>query len=454
MEDEKKGKVLLIDDEEDLVMSIRRGLEKEDYEVVSTTDSREAVDIFDATSPDLVLLDIMMPYKDGYQVAKEIREQSPNAVPIVFLTVKNSMEDIIGGLEGYAEEYITKPFNFKYLLAKVNILLKRAKKYKELEKQLEGYKKDIQLKEHYPENILTYDERNALFHLVKNEEIKYDTVTEVVPLDGNGERINNHIPMETMDTLHEKGYCHVQEERTHISCPHCNSINTNPELSCPTCGNKTLSTSQTIEHFSCGYIGKSSEFSTGGSRMVCPKCRKYLSAIGVDYRKPGVWFSCHNGHLFGLPWVSYRCNNDNKSFNLEEGNLVHLKTYELNREKEEQAKSNAINFEIIKEQLEDEKTRVELGGGLKNEEDLYFSFDVVIRENDKIICADIDTTGEEKAVMEFVVKYQETTPHTGVFISMEPLPQKVKQFAISKGVKVFEDKKPESYVEILKRFLT
>ncbi|NLA57330.1 MAG: response regulator transcription factor [Firmicutes bacterium] len=117
-------KILVVDDEQSIVELIKFNLEKEDWQVVTAYDGDEALDVFRREKPDLVLLDIMLPIKDGWQVCKELRETS--SVPIIMLTAKGDEPDKIKGLEIGADDYITKPFSPKELVARVKAALRRA----------------------------------------------------------------------------------------------------------------------------------------------------------------------------------------------------------------------------------------------------------------------------------------------------------------------------------------
>ncbi len=117
-------KILVVDDEQSIVELIKFNLEKEDWQVVTAYDGDEALDVFRRENPDLVLLDIMLPIMDGWQVCKELRETS--SVPIIMLTAKGDEPDKIKGLEIGADDYVTKPFSPKELVARVRVALRRA----------------------------------------------------------------------------------------------------------------------------------------------------------------------------------------------------------------------------------------------------------------------------------------------------------------------------------------
>lgn len=116
-------KILIVDDEKPIADILQFNLKKDGYEVYCAYDGDEALEIVDEVEPDLVLLDIMLPKKDGMEVCKEIRKKYE--MPIIMLTAKDSEIDKVLGLELGADDYVTKPFSTRELLARVKANLRR-----------------------------------------------------------------------------------------------------------------------------------------------------------------------------------------------------------------------------------------------------------------------------------------------------------------------------------------
>lgn len=116
-------KILVIDDEMNICEIVRTYFEKEGYEVKTANDGVEGVSYFKMYEPDLVLLDIMMPKKDGWQVCREIREISSK--PIIMITAKDDVFDKVLGLELGADDFVVKPFDMKELSARIKAVLRR-----------------------------------------------------------------------------------------------------------------------------------------------------------------------------------------------------------------------------------------------------------------------------------------------------------------------------------------
>ncbi|MFN8288618.1 MAG: response regulator transcription factor [Chitinophagaceae bacterium] len=124
---DEKINILLAEDDEHLSELIKDELEEEGYAVTVCHDGQAAISVFDKNKFSLCLLDIMMPLKDGFTVAKKIRQQS-DVIPIIFISTKSLLEDKIEGYQRGADDYIVKPFNMKELLLKMEVFLRRTKK--------------------------------------------------------------------------------------------------------------------------------------------------------------------------------------------------------------------------------------------------------------------------------------------------------------------------------------
>ena len=118
-----KQKILIVDDDENIAELISLYLAKECFDTIMVHDGMDAISAFDTYQPNLILLDLMLPGIDGYQVCREIRGKSN--VPIIMLSAKGEVFDKVLGLELGADDYIIKPFDSKELVARVRAVLRR-----------------------------------------------------------------------------------------------------------------------------------------------------------------------------------------------------------------------------------------------------------------------------------------------------------------------------------------
>lgn len=123
-------KILVVDDEEPIAKILDFNLRKEGYDVIVAHDGEKAVELAFSEDPDLILLDLMLPKKDGMEVCREVRAQKN--IPIIMLTAKNSEIDKVLGLEFGADDYVTKPFSTRELMARVKVNLRRVAKQTEV----------------------------------------------------------------------------------------------------------------------------------------------------------------------------------------------------------------------------------------------------------------------------------------------------------------------------------
>ncbi len=134
-----KTKILLVEDDPSLGPLLQEYLEAKGFETKLAEDGQKGSELFFKGSYDLLLLDVMMPIKDGITLAKEIRVADKN-VPIIFLTAKSMKEDTIEGFNAGADDYITKPFSMEELLARVNAVLRRTNKIRSADSEEVNFK--------------------------------------------------------------------------------------------------------------------------------------------------------------------------------------------------------------------------------------------------------------------------------------------------------------------------
>ena len=136
-------RALIVEDDGNIAELLRLYLGKDGFEVMIAPDGGKAESSFDLFQPDVVLLDIMLPIKDGWQICRDIRKKS--SVPIIMLTAKGETNDKVSGLEMGADDYVTKPFEVKELIARVHAVMRRKDGETAMEKKLEFDKLTINL---------------------------------------------------------------------------------------------------------------------------------------------------------------------------------------------------------------------------------------------------------------------------------------------------------------------
>ena len=166
------GKILIVDDDQNICELLRLYNEKEGYTVAIAHDGRKAVECFEQESPDIILLDIMLPEQDGFQVCREIRKKSQ--CPIIMLTAKGETFDKVLGLELGADDYVVKPFEPKEILARIKAVLRRSGKQDPNEKKVVTFDKlsinlnNYELKVNGVQVDTPPKEMELIYHLASN----------------------------------------------------------------------------------------------------------------------------------------------------------------------------------------------------------------------------------------------------------------------------------------------
>ncbi|AFH47902.1 Response regulator [Ignavibacterium album JCM 16511] len=178
MNDDKylDAKILLVEDEESLATGLEYNLTEEGYIVDWAKDGKQAIEKFDKGGYDLIILDIMLPYHNGFEVAAKVRQKDPQ-IPILMLTAKTTVDDKVKGLETGADDYITKPFHLQELLLRIKGMLKRKSWYSKSIKLTPVYKlgnceinfDNLKCKKGKIEFNLTHFEAILLKYLIENK---------------------------------------------------------------------------------------------------------------------------------------------------------------------------------------------------------------------------------------------------------------------------------------------
>src|SRR5678809_1009946 len=121
-----KTKVFYVEDELFLARIVKESLESREFEVIMESDGAKAIDLFKKSQPDICVLDVMLPNKDGFAIADEIRELNED-IPIIFLTAKTQTEDVVKGFTLGGNDYVRKPFSMEELIVRIQNLLRLEK---------------------------------------------------------------------------------------------------------------------------------------------------------------------------------------------------------------------------------------------------------------------------------------------------------------------------------------
>lgn len=186
--------ILLAEDEPALGMIIKESLETRNFKVTHCLDGQAAWENFQKQEPHLLVLDVMMPKKDGFSLAKDIRTMN-NSIPIIFLTAKSQTQDVVEGFTIGGNDYLKKPFSMEELIVRINNLLNRVNLQKNSETLKIGhftfdFPKQTLTFQNEESLQLTHREAHLLFHLVKNKNQVLDRSLILNKLWGNDDFFN------------------------------------------------------------------------------------------------------------------------------------------------------------------------------------------------------------------------------------------------------------------------
>jgi heavy metal response regulator len=217
-------RILVVEDEKKVASFIKKGLEEEYYSVDTAFDGKEGFRLAISEEYDLIILDVMLPYKDGFTLLKELRKEN-KLTPVLFLTAKGSLTDKIEGLNIGADDYLTKPFSFEELVARVRALLRRVSVSKSTELKAGDLILDTQTHKvlrNGNEITLTPKEYSILEYLIRNKnkiisrtiltehvyDYHFDTDTNVIDVYINKLRnkIDKGFEMQLLNTVRGIGY--------------------------------------------------------------------------------------------------------------------------------------------------------------------------------------------------------------------------------------------------------
>jgi len=293
---------LLIIDDNAHTLSLLKGIfEKEGYTVVTARSGVEALKRMEGHTPNLILLDIVLPEMDGYAFLERVKAKPEWAfIPVVILTGKRGQEDKLRGLRLGVMDYLTKPFQREELVTRVrNIVQNFSRRFQTPLEASNGTDKGSRLLE------MMRDRHLKVFVPSLNRTAKlgyvYAEAAEVIKPKELGAEV------EVLESLaKQKKLQRVFFDTIHL-CPRCGFHDLNFREVCPECGSPNIKTGRFFKHLPCGYRGWEEEFWKGNA-LACPRCPPGTDGETKDFEKSPVVFRCMVcAQVFEDPFVNCRC---------------------------------------------------------------------------------------------------------------------------------------------------
>jgi len=306
----KNSYVLIVDDESDVAQLLAARLKKFGLISDAVYSGAEALEHVKMKRPDLIVLDLIMPDMDGYEVSTKLKSDPSTAnIPIIVLTADSSQKDKVKALKMGIDDYVTKPYDIDEVIARIEAILRRSKATEFPPHERGGIslkdKQRLDFLKYLAENKIEriepeYDlkSRNGYCYRVAADFFKVDDFSELGELKHLSD--NRVLKTEFFDKI--------------LVCPFCFHHDINIRETSPADHSVDISVHDAFHHYRCGYVGTEDEF-LQGIRYICPKCFQELKHIGVDYDRPGkVYVSNTSKEKFVEPVIYCQCRNCKKLF--------------------------------------------------------------------------------------------------------------------------------------------
>lgn len=326
-----KEKILVIDENENTRELLKNVFASDGYEVILAASGVEALDKAKDELPNFLILDIILPDIDGYQLLEFIKQESQlRFIPIIILTSRRELEDKLRGLRLGVIDYITKPFQRDELRAKVRNILDLFKWKFQIRNESNSQNPRERLLKYLEEKSVT-----QLIPVVRKEAklgYEYPEVAKVLEPEEVGGEIF------TLERLaKEKHLDRVFYDLIHI-CPSCGYHDLNFREICPYCESAEIIFIDVLIHIKCGHKAFEYEFNHNGKK-ICPACKKSLSGEGIDYEKANrpvyQCLSCRK--KFSESVVNCRCLNCDSIFDVGKALKRKIYSYHLRKLKDQSA---------------------------------------------------------------------------------------------------------------------
>jgi len=242
-----------------------------------------------------------------------------------------------------------------------------------------------------------------------------------------------------------------------LYCPKCGSANISIHYCCSYCKSFDIQRSALIEHVKCGYMDVEENFRKG-DELVCPKCRKELRKLDIDYRKAGTWCTCRDcGKSFDIPVATHFCRDCRENFTFEDAMIKEVYAYTLKKEVKEEVALGWVIITPIREFLAENGFDVESPAFLKGKSGANHMFDIGMYKGEakrKVTVIDLATTSEnavsEQPVIALFAKIFDVSPDNAYLIAMPKISENGKKMAELYNIQVIEAKNQKEAIRALK----
>jgi len=318
----EKATLLIIDDEEDMLETLSDILQEKGYWTETSKTGKEAITKAEERFFNVNLIDIKLPDMTGIEVLQTFRKKHPSRMNII-ITAYATLQNVVEALNLGANAYIMKPIDPE----KLDLMIKECLK-----------KQQMFLMSRETPASLRNPEVNSILQAIKEGKITefkpsfsyekgifYPEVEKIIP--------HSSINYDFLEDFEKCGI--IRKDRFYdsiLTCPSCGSHKVFIKLRCASCGSMDIDRGTAIEHLYCGYVDLGEKF-VEGEKLICPKCGRELKAMGIDYRKPGIFFKCNTcDNIRSIPEHEYICGDCQESLSEEQISIKKVFTFKVEPE--------------------------------------------------------------------------------------------------------------------------
>ncbi len=277
---------------------------------------------------------------------------------------------------------------------------------------------------------------------------------EYSPREARISRISFEEATILMDQLSKETVLRRQFHDKMIRCPHCSGFTVRLRLICSKCGSQDLFKGEAVEHIRCGHVDLEETFRSG-NELLCPKCRKELTQIGVDYKRAGVWFRCRGcGDFFGEPTLRFYCEGCRNLFQLSEAIFKDVYTYEMSEDVKAEVQANISYPDLIFARLGAVEGVLRVAE-VKGRSGIPLTFDLLLKKGGKLTAVEfIQREASLDKILTIYAKSMEVDLHQIIAVLLSGIKKEVSLLAETYGIILIESDDPDAIASRITAFLS
>ena len=357
-------KVLYIDEDKFAQFNVKKTMDKS-IQIESCFSGKDALALLNNQTFDAILCELKLPDMNAFDILKEYASK----IPIVAIS---SSED-------------PKLIRLATKAGAVDFIIKNHTGIRRIARSLHTVTSELRKRAHLSKKKILLDNPNVkkiLKQMIDSKApIKQQITSKIVYDRKTDESMKDH---SILESLVETGFVMKEPTELTLTCPKCKSIDMVTHYTCQNCSSGNFIRSNVLEHTRCGHTDLEQSFETADSRLVCPKCKKELKVVGVDYFKIESAYKCKEcNNVFTVPVQQYSCANcSNSNFKISDASWTQLYNYTLNLSRIAELKQDILSLESIRDFLLEKGFEANLDHQIEIKNQICGPFELVARKQD------------------------------------------------------------------------